>query len=81
LAFLLHSGPAFSAINTDIALNPAKGQTILRTQYSRTRKGDDPTDQNRSMTVDAVKLVVVMESPSQPRGSWRCHTLTKICVP
>ncbi|PIQ81560.1 MAG: hypothetical protein COV76_08300 [Candidatus Omnitrophica bacterium CG11_big_fil_rev_8_21_14_0_20_64_10] len=59
LAFLLHGGPAFSAINTDIALNPAKGQTILRTQYSRTRKGDDPTDQNRSMTVDAVKLVVV----------------------
>lgn len=59
LAFLFESGPALAAINTDIALAPAKGQTILRTQYSRTRKGDDPTDQNRSMTVDAVKQVVV----------------------
>ena len=58
-ALLLDGVPAGAAINTDIALSPAKGQTILRTQYSRTRKGDDPTDQNRSMTVDAVRQVVV----------------------
>jgi len=50
---------SFAAINTDVALTPAKGQTILRTQYSQTRKGDDPTDQNRSMTVHAAKQVVV----------------------
>lgn len=57
LAWLLPE-VSFAAINTDIALTPAKGQTILRTQYSQTQKGDDPTDQNRSMTVHTVKQVV-----------------------
>jgi len=50
---------SFAVINTDTALSPAKGQTILRTQYSLTHTGDDPTDQNRSMVVQTVKQVVV----------------------
>lgn len=49
----------FAAINTDNALTPAKGQVILRTHYSLTRKGKDPSDQNRSMTIQAVKQVAV----------------------
>lgn len=68
LAFLLESGPAFAAINTDIALTPAKGQMISRTQYSQTRKGDDPSADNRSMTIHAVKQVVVYGLTDQTAG-------------
>lgn len=56
---LSFGSPAFAAINTDVALTPAKGQFVLRTQYSLKRKGDDPTDQNRSMTIQTVKQVVI----------------------
>ena len=57
--FTFHVSPTLAAINTDVALTPAKRQTILRTQYSLTRKGDDPSSENRSMIVHAVKQVVV----------------------
>lgn len=59
LAIIFPATVSYAAINTDIALTPAKGQTILRTQYSRAHKGDDATDQNRSMTVHTVKQVAV----------------------
>jgi len=65
---LVPSGISFAAIQTDVALTPAKGQTILRTQYSQTRKGDDPTDQNRSMTIHAAKQVVVYGFTDQTAG-------------
>lgn len=50
---------AFAAINTDVALVPAKGQFILRTQYSLERKGGDRTNQNRSFTAQTLKQVVI----------------------
>ncbi len=38
-------------INSDVALTPFKGQTIIRSQAKYARKGDDPTDKDRKMQV------------------------------
>jgi len=59
VAILSFDSHVLAAINTDVALTPAKGQFILRTQYSLKRKGDDRTNQNRSFTAQTVKQVVI----------------------
>lgn len=38
-------------INSDVALTPFKGQTIIRSQAKYTRKTNDPTDKDREMQI------------------------------
>ncbi len=38
-------------INSDVALTPYKGQTIIRSQVRYTKKTTDPTEQNRDMQI------------------------------
>lgn len=52
--FVFFSNPLFvfaMPINSDVALTPFKGQTIIRSQVRYTRKTNDPTDKDREMRI------------------------------
>lgn len=52
LVFFLNPIFAFAVpINSDVALTPFKGQTIIRSQAKYTRKTNDPTDKDREMQI------------------------------
>lgn len=52
--FVFFSNPLFVfavPINSDVALTPFKGQTIIRSQAKYTMKTNDPTDKDREMRI------------------------------
>lgn len=52
--FIFFLNPIFAfavPINSDVALTPFKGQTIIRSQAKYTRKTNDPTDKDREMQI------------------------------